>query len=189
MNFFDELKRRNVFRVGALYLVASWLILQVADVGAGVLGLPEWTLRLVTFLLALGFPLAVVFAWVFELTPEGVKLEKNVDRSQSISHHTGMKLNLVIIILMVIAVPLATLQILDKGGIWGVLIPAPELDAPKVASEPPRQAEPQHDSLAVLPFTNAGGADAELRSGNAAVAKDIFAFAAFDKDPLPAFGF
>jgi len=154
MNFFDELKRRNVFRVGALYLVASWLILQVADVGAGVLGLPEWTLRLVTFLLALGFPLAVVFAWVFELTPEGVKLEKNVDRSQSISHHTGMKLNLVIIILMVIAVPLATLQILDKGGIWGVLIPAPELDAPEVASEPPRQARPPHDSLAVLPFVN-----------------------------------
>lgn len=153
MNLFEELKRRNVFRVGALYLVASWLILQVADVGAGVLGLPDWTLRLVTFILALGLLPVLVFAWVFELTPNGIKLGKNVDRGASIAHNTAIKLNVAIIALMAIAVPLATVQILAKGGIWAALIPGPE----KAATAPRETADvtpPHHDSVAVLPFVN-----------------------------------
>ncbi|MDH3893375.1 MAG: hypothetical protein OES78_02345, partial [Chromatiales bacterium] len=80
-SFLTELKRRNVFRVGALYLVAGWLVLQVADVLAGLLGLPDWTLRFVAFLLMLGFPLALVFSWVYELTPEGIKRESEIDRT------------------------------------------------------------------------------------------------------------
>jgi len=153
MNLFEELKRRNVFRVGALYLVASWLILQVADVGAGVLGLPDWTLRLVTFILALGLLLALVFAWVFELTPDGIKLGKNVDHGASIAHNTAIKLNVAIIALMAIAVPLATVQILAKGGIWAALIPGPEstATAPRETADP---TPPHHDSVAVLPFVN-----------------------------------
>ncbi|MDH3932729.1 MAG: hypothetical protein OET16_10955, partial [Chromatiales bacterium] len=66
MSLLTELKRRNVVRAAALYAVGSWLILQVVDVTDGVLGLPEWTMRLVAFLLALGFPLAVIFSWIYE---------------------------------------------------------------------------------------------------------------------------
>ena len=71
MSLFAELKRRNVIRVGVLYVVAAWLILQVADVLFGVLGLPDWSLRLVFAMLALGLPLVLIFSWIYELTPEG----------------------------------------------------------------------------------------------------------------------
>ncbi|UCC15298.1 MAG: adenylyl cyclase, partial [Gammaproteobacteria bacterium] len=80
MSFFEELKRRNVVKVGVLYIVASWLILQVGDVLFDALDLPSTWLRLVLALLILGFPLALIFSWVYELTPEGIKREKDIDR-------------------------------------------------------------------------------------------------------------
>ena len=97
MSFFKELKRRNVIRMGLLYIVASWVLLQIADVLFDPLGLPEWAFRLVLGLLMLGFPLALIFAWVFEMTPEGLKRERDVDRSRSIVQHTGRKMNVVIV--------------------------------------------------------------------------------------------
>jgi len=90
--FFEELKRRNVFRVGVAYLVTAWLLLQMADVVLGNIGTPPWVFKAILLVLALGFPLALLFAWAFELTPEGLKKEKDVDRSQSITHVTGKKL-------------------------------------------------------------------------------------------------
>ncbi|HMB59287.1 MAG TPA: hypothetical protein VKN35_05190, partial [Xanthomonadales bacterium] len=72
MSFFEELKRRNVVRMAVLYTVASWLILQIADVLFENLDVPAWAFRLVLGLLALGFPLALIFSWVFEITPEGI---------------------------------------------------------------------------------------------------------------------
>ena len=78
MSFFKELKRRNVYRVAAVYVVVSWLVLQVTDVVTSVLPLPGWTGELVFVLLAIGFPVALVLAWAFELTPEGLKREKDV---------------------------------------------------------------------------------------------------------------
>ncbi|MEJ2513593.1 MAG: hypothetical protein P8102_00020 [Gammaproteobacteria bacterium] len=83
MSLFAELKRRNVIRVGVLYVVAAWLILQVADVLFGVLGLPDWSLRLVFAMLALGLPLVLIFSWIYELTPEGIKRDNLVDRAPS----------------------------------------------------------------------------------------------------------
>ena len=74
-----ELKRRNVIRVGLLYGIAAWLVLQVADVLFGVMGVPDWSLRLVFGILLLGLPVALIFAWVFELTPEGLKRERPAD--------------------------------------------------------------------------------------------------------------
>ena len=71
MGLVSELKRRNVFRVALLYVVASWLILQVTDVGVSLLGLPDWTGRFVFFILLIGFPLVMVFSWAYEITPEG----------------------------------------------------------------------------------------------------------------------
>lgn len=75
MSFFSELKRRNVYRVAAIYIIVSWLVLQVIDMFMSFMPLPDWTSRLVFVLLAAGFPIALVFAWAMELTPDGIKLE------------------------------------------------------------------------------------------------------------------
>ena len=103
MSLFDELKRRNVFRVGIAYVVLGWLLLQVTDVVVPILELPEWVAKLVLFLLLIGLPLVLFFAWAFELTPEGVKREREVDRGRSITHQTGRKLDRIIIAVLVIA--------------------------------------------------------------------------------------
>ena len=103
MSLFAELKRRNVFRVGLAYVVLSWLLLQVGDTLAPALHLPEWINSALAFFLILGFPLAIFFAWAFELTPDGLKLEKNVDRDASITPVTGRKLDRTIIAILVVA--------------------------------------------------------------------------------------
>ena len=90
---FQEIKRRNVFRVAVAYGVMSWLVLQVADMAVPALHLPEWVNSLIFLLAVLGFVPTLVFAWAFELTPEGIKLQKEVDRDQSITTQTGKKLN------------------------------------------------------------------------------------------------
>ena len=84
-----ELKRRNVVRVAIAYVIVSWLVLQMTDVLVPLLSLPEWVGRFVFLVLLIGFPLAVFFAWAFELTPEGIKKEKHVDRSESVTHASG----------------------------------------------------------------------------------------------------
>ena len=106
MSLIAELKRRNVFRVAVAYAVIAWLLAQVADLAFDNFGTPDWVPKSVLFILALGFPLAVFFAWAFEMTPEGVKQQKHVDRSQSITHRTGRKLNYLIIAVLVAAVGL-----------------------------------------------------------------------------------
>jgi TolB-like protein/Tfp pilus assembly protein PilF len=103
MSFFAELKRRNVFRVAAAYAVVAWLLIEVSDTVFPRLGLPEWTVTLVIALLLLGFPVALFFAWAYELTPEGLKREKDVDRSASITPHTGKKLDRAIMVVLALA--------------------------------------------------------------------------------------
>jgi hypothetical protein len=157
MSFFAELKRRNVFRMAALYLVAGWVLLQVADVLAGVLGLPDWTLRLVAFLLLLGFPLALIFSWVYELTPEGLKRDHEVDRTQSITAQTGRKLNVVIVGLLAAAV---TLLALDRFVDKPANAPVTQQDAAAIPGElaatvaATDAAGIAAKSIAVLPFVN-----------------------------------
>ena len=85
MSFFEELKRRNVFRVGAACLVAAWLIVQVVETLFPIYGLSDAAIRLVIAILAIGLLPVVVLAWAFELTPEGLRKDKDVDRSQSIA--------------------------------------------------------------------------------------------------------
>ncbi len=104
MSLFAELKRRNVVRVGVAYIVIGWVLAQVAEFAFENFGSPEWVLKTVVVLLLLGLPLALFFAWAFEMTPEGVKREKDIDRSKSITHATGRKLDFVIIGTLVIAV-------------------------------------------------------------------------------------
>jgi TolB-like protein/tetratricopeptide (TPR) repeat protein len=106
MSFLDELKRRNVFRVAVAYLAVGWLILQFADLVFENINAPDWVMQALMFLLAAGFPVAALFAWAFEMTPEGIKREKDVDRSESITRETGQKLNRMIIGVLVVAVAL-----------------------------------------------------------------------------------
>ncbi len=103
MSLFSELKRRNVFRVAIAYVVLGWIVLQVGETLAPALHLPLWVNSLLAFFVILGFPFAIFFAWAFELTPEGLKKEKDVDRSQSITNVTGRKLDFIIIAMLVVA--------------------------------------------------------------------------------------
>ena len=103
MSFFSELKRRNVFRVGVAYLIGAWLLAQIADLLIDNIGAPDWVMKTLFVALALGFPIALFFAWAFELTPEGVKRESEVDRSQSITNVTGRKLDRSIIVILLLA--------------------------------------------------------------------------------------
>jgi len=104
MTFFAELKRRNVVRVGIAYLVIGWALAQVAEFTVDNFGAPDWVLKTFVVFLFLGLPLALFFAWAFEMTPEGIKREKDVDRSQSITPQTGRKLDFIIIGVLVVAV-------------------------------------------------------------------------------------
>jgi TolB-like protein len=104
MSLFAELKRRNVFRVGVLYLVSSWLLLQLTDVLSSLLTVPQWVGSVVILMLVLGFFPATIFAWVYEMTPEGLKRESQVDRTHSITDGTGHKINKVIVVLLVLAI-------------------------------------------------------------------------------------
>ena len=99
-----ELKRRNVVRVAIAYAIVSWLLLQVADVILDNIEAPTWVFQATLLLLIIGFPVAIIFAWAFELTPEGLKKEKDVGRSESVTHLTGRKLDFVIIGVLAIAV-------------------------------------------------------------------------------------
>ncbi len=144
MALLGELKRRNVFRVAAAYAVIGWLLAQVADVAFDAFGAPDWVPKSVLFLLLLGFPVAILFAWAFEMTPEGIKREKDVDRSQSITDHTGQKLNRVIITVLIAAV---ALLLVDKF----VLRDVPAPDVAPVAAVGNTAAE-EDKSVAVLPF-------------------------------------
>lgn len=103
MSLFRELKRRNVLRVGAAYVVFSWLVVQVTETLFPVYGLSDAAIRLVVSLLAVGFLPVVVFAWVFELTPEGLKKERDVDRSSSVAPQTGRRLDRTIMVVLGLA--------------------------------------------------------------------------------------
>jgi hypothetical protein len=92
LSLFEELKRRNVFKVGTAYLVISWLVAQILQLVFESFGSPDWVMKSVLVIMATGFPFALLFSWAFEMTPEGLKREHEVDRSQSISSQTGKKL-------------------------------------------------------------------------------------------------
>jgi TolB-like protein len=110
LSLFSELKRRNVFRVTAGYVVLSWLLLQVADLLTDMLGLPEVWGKAVLGLLLIGIVPVVIFAWVYEMTPEGLKRESDVSPDASITVETGYKLNVAIIFLLVVAIGVYSLN-------------------------------------------------------------------------------
>jgi dienelactone hydrolase len=116
MSLYNELKRRNVFRVAAAYVVAAWVIIEVSSLLLEIYESPDSVIRIVVALLALGLPFAIVFAWAFEVTPEGIKRESEVDRSRSITNQTATRLDLLTIGMVVVAVGLFSVDrfLLDK---------------------------------------------------------------------------
>ncbi len=147
MSLIAELKRRNVFRVGVAYAIVAWLLVEVASVVLPTFEAPEWVMKVFTFLLSLGFPLALIFAWAFELTPEGIKRETAVDPDESITHATGRKLDFAIIGLLAIAL---IFVVVDN------YILEAEPEQAEVAAEEIPTAEPveREKSIAVLPLAN-----------------------------------
>jgi TolB-like protein/Tfp pilus assembly protein PilF len=148
LKLFEELRRRNVFRVAIGYIIASWLVLQVTDVVMGILELPSWIGRFVFFALLLGFPLALAFSWAFQLTPEGLKRDSEVAQSEVATVATGRKLDLAIIVLLVISL---AYFVLDKF----VFTPTAQTAA---TSSPPGFEK----SIAVLPFIASGEEEGDL---------------------------
>ncbi len=157
MSFFAELKRRNVIKATILYVVASWLLLQVTDVLIPALTLPESALRLVALLLILGFPLVVIFSWVYEMTPDGIKREKDVDRSASITRGTGRRINMLIVVLLVLAIATVVVdRLIPETADVEQRATIADTDAAIEESETTGRTVPER-SIAVLPFVNMSG--------------------------------
>src|SRR5437762_2216358 len=134
-NFFAELKRRSVYKVAIAYAVVAWLLMQVASQIFPFFEIPNWAVRLVVLLLVIGFPVAMVLAWAFELTPEGIKRAEDVDLSKSVRRKTGRKLVFFIIAVLLLVIGILLFQRLHPNV------------SPAVSSSPEK-------SIAVLPFDN-----------------------------------
>jgi TolB-like protein/tetratricopeptide (TPR) repeat protein len=143
-NFFRELKRRNVYKVAVAYAVVAWLLLQALSILLPAFEAPAWVLRVFIAAIAAGFPLALIFAWAFELTPEGIKRTEDVAPDESITHRTGRKLTLIVSLIAAVAVGLLLFQTFRSTD------RAPAV-APPAASE--SRSIPEK-SIAVLPFDN-----------------------------------
>ena len=143
-NFFSELKRRNVVRVGIAYVVFAWVVMQVIDVVVEPLRLPDWTATLVLVILMIGMPLALFLSWAYEITPDGVKKTHEVDKDASITPSTGRKLDRMIMGVMAVAI---ALLVYDRMGAPGS---GPET---KTALDP-GAGTVAAASIAVLPFAD-----------------------------------
>lgn len=142
MSLFAELQRRNVIRVAVTYLVAAWVLVQVMELATDAFAAPDWVLKIFIVLLAVGFVPMVIFSWVYELTPEGLKRESEVTPEESVTAHTARRLNIAVIVLLGAVV---VLYAVDRAR-----LPQVDRAAPKqVAAVSDATAI---DSIAVLPF-------------------------------------
>src|SRR3954462_6968476 len=135
-NFFAELKRRNVYKVAVAYAVVSWLLIQIATQVFPFFEIPNWAVRLVVILLILGFPIALVLSWAFEITPEGIKRESEVTPNESIAHHTGRKLVVLTVILAIIAAGLFAYPWLPPARPVGEAVSFPSKQNGKLTASP-----------------------------------------------------
>jgi TolB-like protein/Flp pilus assembly protein TadD len=138
-NFFAELKRRNVYKVAVAYAVVAWLTIQAASIFLPAFNAPQWAMQVVILILMIGFPIALVFSWAFEITPKGIVRESEVPADQSITHHTGRKIVALTIVLAVVATGLLIFQLI------------------RARSTPPPAATISNKSIAVMPFDNLSG--------------------------------
>jgi TolB-like protein/Tfp pilus assembly protein PilF len=139
--FFTELKRRRVYNVAVAYVVVAWLLIQVATQVFPFFNIPNWIVRLIVLLAIIGFPIAVVCSWAFEMTPQGLKLEEDIDRK--ITPKTGRKLTALIVIVAALAVAVTLFRFLHS-----------QQDIEVWKQQPPRAVAIESKSIAVLPFEN-----------------------------------
>jgi len=143
MSLFAELSRRNVIRVGIAYAIIGWVLAQIAEFAFENFGAPDWVLKSIVVILLLGLPLALFFAWAFEMTPDGIKREVEVDRSQSITPQTGRKLDRTIIAVLVVALGWFSFDKFSGDA---------EVAPPTEPVEQLAVDQTQEKSVAVLPF-------------------------------------
>ena len=155
MSFFDELKRRNVIRVTVAYVISAWLVAQVLQLLFDSFGTPEWVMKTILVLMGFGLVFAVVFAWAFELTPDGIKREADVDRTATIRSDTGKKLDRTIIIVLVLAVAYFAWEarFRNSSPVETPTTVSTPADMPAVQAKAPVQSQ-STPSVAVLPFVN-----------------------------------
>jgi len=152
LQLFKELQRRNVFRVAIGYIVSSWLLAQVADLVLENIGAPDWVMQTILLVLALGFPVVLFFSWAYEVTPEGIKRESEVDRAQSTTQLTGRKLDRAITGLLVIALAyFAYDKFVLSGDREAALVDAAKLSVTEQSASADVTTE-SGKSIAVLPF-------------------------------------
>jgi len=144
-NFFAELKRRNVYKVAVAYAVVGWLLIQAASILFPTFEAPSWVMKVFVAVLILGFPIVLIFSWAFEITPEGIKRESEVEPNKSISRHTGRKIVALTIGLAVVAAGLLAFQLL-RG-----------TSNQKSANQPGDAKGISEKSIAVLPLVNTSG--------------------------------
>lgn len=151
MSFINELKRRNVFRVAVAYLAVAWLFTEVSETLFPLFGFGDTPARIVVILLAIGFPLFLIFSWVFEITPEGLKLEKDIRREDSITLRTGKQLDRIIIVILVLALGYFAFDkfVLEPARVVEIV----EETTKQTRSEALVDSYGDH-SIAVLPFVN-----------------------------------
>jgi TolB-like protein/Tfp pilus assembly protein PilF len=147
-SFLTELKRRNVYKIAVAYAVVAWLVIQAASIFLPAFNAPQWAMQIVILILVVGFPIALVFSWAFEITPEGIKLESEIEADASITHHTGRKIVALTIVLAVIATGLLIFQFV-RAKTW------PERQSN--GSTSPSASAMSNKSIAVLPFDNLSG--------------------------------
>ena len=159
MSFFNELRRRNVIRMAGLYLVGAWLVTQVADTVLPMFGAPDWVPRTIVIVLAIGFIPALAFAWIFELTPDGIKRDEQVPPEKSIAPQTAQRMNRLIIAMLLLAlvyfgfdkfVLTPRRAAAELATATGGATQASKAVTPVVAPKPEISAK----SIAVLPFEN-----------------------------------
>lgn len=160
MSFFEELKRRNVFRVGIAYLIGAWVLAQIAELLLDTFKAPEWTMQFIVVVLMIGFPVALFFAWAFEVTPEGMKREADVDRSQAVYQQNSHKLDRAILVILVLALA----YFIWESRFHSQTEPEPVSEsaqlqpAPATAGNlditPATVTTAEENSVAVLPFLN-----------------------------------
>ena len=138
-NFFAELKRRNVYKVAVAYAVVAWLVIQAASIFLPAFNAPQWAMQIIILILVIGFPVALAFSWAFEITPEGIKLESEIEPTKSIARRTGRKIVAATIALAVVAAGLFVYQLVRSKS-----------DTPGS----PNTATIENKSIAVLPFVD-----------------------------------
>jgi TolB-like protein/Tfp pilus assembly protein PilF len=157
MSLFEELRRRNVFRVAIGYIITAWLLLQVVDLVLENINAPDWVMQVFMLALAIGFPLAVFFAWAFEMTPDGVKRESEVDRTKTITKKTGRKMDRHIIIAMALALAYFSYDKFsgpDQDSVPPITQTTSAAEDSALATDSTPVTKTSEKSVAVLPFVN-----------------------------------